>query len=176
MIPLYGSVAVSSSEILCSKLLCSVSYSVIRRLNYLSGNRPSVKFSYKPFIRSSKSIMRRFASNSSFLSSVLSFSHCNSYCAFNCSTNSFSSLRTYCDTLLVEVFFRQCKTRLALDTYQIRSSKGIQRYWLLMSMTLLYLCYGHWTISVFPGRTSIDSQYHSAGKVSMSVSMCKIQY
>ena len=42
----------------------------------------------------------------------------------------------------IEVFFRQCKTRLALDTYQIRSSKGIQRYWLLMSMahyiTILY--------------------------------------
>ena len=42
----------------------------------------------------------------------------------------------------IEVFFRQCKTHLALDTYQIRSSKGIQRYWLLMSMahyiTILY--------------------------------------
>ena len=38
-----------------------------------------------------------------------------------------------------EVFFRQCKTRLALDTYQIRSSKGIQRYWLLMSMAH-YIC------------------------------------
>lgn len=39
----------------------------------------------------------------------------------------------------IEVFFRQCKTRLALDTYQIRSSKGIQRYWLLMSMAH-YIC------------------------------------
>lgn len=29
----------------------------------------------------------------------------------------------------------------------------------------LYLCYRHWTISVFPGRISTDSQYHSAGKV-----------
>ena len=95
------SVAVSSSEILCSRLLCSVSYSVIRRLNCLSGNRPKVKFSYNPFIRSSKSIMRRLASNSSFLSLVLSFSHCISYCAFNCSTNSFSSFSTYCETRLV---------------------------------------------------------------------------
>lgn len=49
-------VAVSSSDILCSRLLCSVSYSVIRQLNCLPGNRPSVKFSYRPFIRSSKSI------------------------------------------------------------------------------------------------------------------------
>ena len=39
----------------------------------------------------------------------------------------------------IEVFFRQCKTRLALDTYQIRSSKGIQRYKLLMSMAH-YIC------------------------------------
>ena len=39
----------------------------------------------------------------------------------------------------IEVFFRQCKTRLALDTCQIRSSKGIQRYWLLMSMAH-YIC------------------------------------
>ena len=39
----------------------------------------------------------------------------------------------------IEVFFRQCKTHLALDTYQIRSSKGIQRYWLLMSMAH-YIC------------------------------------
>ncbi len=34
----------------------------------------------------------------------------------------------------------------------------------------------HWMVSVFPGRTSTDSQYHSVGKVSISVSMCKIQY
>ena len=39
----------------------------------------------------------------------------------------------------IEVFFRQCKNYLALDTYQIRSSKGIQRYWLLMSMAH-YIC------------------------------------
>ena len=39
----------------------------------------------------------------------------------------------------------------------------------------LYLCYRHWTISIFPGRTSTDSQYHSAEKVSISVSMYKIQ-
>lgn len=39
----------------------------------------------------------------------------------------------------IEVFFRQCKTRLALGTYQTHSSKGIQRYWLLMSMAH-YIC------------------------------------
>ena len=39
----------------------------------------------------------------------------------------------------IEVFFRQCKDKPALDTYQIRSAKGIRRYWLLMSLAH-YIC------------------------------------
>ena len=39
----------------------------------------------------------------------------------------------------IEVFFRQCKDKLALEKYQIRSAKGIQRYWLLMSLAH-YIC------------------------------------
>lgn len=39
----------------------------------------------------------------------------------------------------IEVFFRNSKSKLALDTYQIRSQKGIERYWLIMSFTH-YLC------------------------------------
>lgn len=39
----------------------------------------------------------------------------------------------------IEVFFRQCKAKLALDSYQIRSSQGIRRYWLLMSLAH-YIC------------------------------------
>ncbi|RHV10870.1 hypothetical protein DXB83_10435 [Blautia sp. OM06-15AC] len=35
--------------------------------------------------------------------------------------------------------FRQCKTKLALDSYQIRSAQGIRRYWLLMSLEH-YMC------------------------------------
>ena len=38
-----------------------------------------------------------------------------------------------------EVFFRQCKDKLALDSYQIRSAQGIRRYWLLMSLAH-YIC------------------------------------
>ena len=34
----------------------------------------------------------------------------------------------------IEVFFRQCKDKLALDRYQIRSAQGIRRFWLLMSL------------------------------------------
>lgn len=39
----------------------------------------------------------------------------------------------------IEVFFRQCKDKLALDSYQIRSAQGIRRYWLLMSFAY-YMC------------------------------------
>ena len=34
----------------------------------------------------------------------------------------------------IEIFFRQCKNKLALDSYQICSAQGIKRYWLLMSL------------------------------------------
>ncbi len=39
----------------------------------------------------------------------------------------------------IEVFLRQRKNKLALESYQIRSAKGIQRYWLLMSLAH-YIC------------------------------------
>lgn len=39
----------------------------------------------------------------------------------------------------IEVFFRQCEDKLALDNYQIRSAQGIRRYWLIMSLTH-YMC------------------------------------
>lgn len=39
----------------------------------------------------------------------------------------------------IELFFRQSKSKLALDKYQIRSKQGIQRYWLIMSL-VHYLC------------------------------------
>lgn len=40
----------------------------------------------------------------------------------------------------MEVFFRQAKDKLAFDKYQVRSTKGIQRYWLLMSLAHLIAC------------------------------------
>ena len=39
----------------------------------------------------------------------------------------------------IEVFFRQCKDKLALGSYQIRSAQGIRRYWLLMPLAH-YIC------------------------------------
>ena len=39
----------------------------------------------------------------------------------------------------VEVFFRQCKDKRALDSYQICSAQGICRYWFIMSQAH-YIC------------------------------------
>lgn len=51
-------------------------------------------------------------------------------------------LDKYVERWPVEVFFRQSKDKLAFDRYQVRSSKGIQRYWLLMSLARLIACTG----------------------------------
>ena len=48
-------------------------------------------------------------------------------------------LDSYAKRWSIELFFRQSKQKLGLDKYQIRSSQGIQRYWLIMSFTH-YLC------------------------------------
>lgn len=51
-------------------------------------------------------------------------------------------LDTYSRRWPIELFFRQSKGKLALDKYQIRSRKGIRRYWLIMSL-VHYLCCMH---------------------------------
>ena len=51
-------------------------------------------------------------------------------------------LDMYVERWPVKVFFRQSKNRLAFDRYQIRSAKGIHRYWLLMSLAHLIACTG----------------------------------
>ena len=49
---------------------------------------------------------------------------------------------------------RQCKDKLALDSYQIRSAQGIKRYWLLMSLA-------HFMCAVGTGRfCSFETGYH----------------
>lgn len=48
-------------------------------------------------------------------------------------------LDTYTKRWPIELFFRQSKGKLALDTYQIRSRQGIERYWLIMSLAH-YMC------------------------------------
>ena len=43
-------------------------------------------------------------------------------------------LSCYVSRWSIEIFFRQCKDKLALDGYQLCSAQGIKRYWLLMSL------------------------------------------
>lgn len=59
----------------------------------------------------------------------------------------------------IEIFFRQCKDKLALDNYQIRSSKGIQRYWLLMSLA-------HYICVTGTGKScAFENGYHQIGDI-----------
>ena len=63
--------------------------------------------------------------------------------AFICtdiSLNTQEILDTYTARWPIEVCFRQAKNILAFDKYQIRSAKGICRYWLLMSLARFICC------------------------------------
>lgn len=51
-----------------------------------------------------------------------------------------SVMRTFVSP--VEVFFRESKQKLGFDQYQIRSSQGIKRFWLLMSLAHFLCCTG----------------------------------
>lgn len=62
--------------------------------------------------------------------------------AFLCTNETLSTqeiLTLYTQRWPIEVFFRETKGKLALNKYQIRSAKGIRRFWLLMSV-VHYLC------------------------------------
>lgn len=62
---------------------------------------------------------------------------------FMCTNTDLSTieiLRFYAERWNIEVFFRQSKNILAFDKYQIRSSKGICRYWLIMSLIHFICC------------------------------------
>lgn len=65
--------------------------------------------------------------------------------AFICTDTALSTqeiLDHYLARWSIEVFFRQAKQTLAFDRYQIRSSRGIRRFWLLMSLAHLICCVG----------------------------------
>ena len=49
-------------------------------------------------------------------------------------------LNIYVNRWEIEVFFRDCKTKLAFDRYQIRSSKGIKRFWIITSLAYFIAC------------------------------------
>ena len=65
--------------------------------------------------------------------------------AFVCTEPSLSTmeiLEHYVVRWNVEVFFRNAKQKLAFDKYQIRSSTGIRRFWLIMSLAHFLCCAG----------------------------------
>lgn len=62
------------------------------------------------------------------------------FICINVSLTTDEILNFYLNRWEIEVFFRQCKNLLALDKYQIRKAKGIQRYWLLMSLAHFIAC------------------------------------
>ncbi len=49
-------------------------------------------------------------------------------------------LNVYVNRWAIEVFFRDCKTKLAFDGYQIRSRKGIRRFWIITSLAYFIAC------------------------------------
>ena len=50
-------------------------------------------------------------------------------------------MNLYVERWEIELFFRNCKTKLAFDKYQIRSSKGIRRFWILTSLAYFIACF-----------------------------------
>lgn len=64
------------------------------------------------------------------------------FIATDISLSTLEILETYTKRWPIELFFRQSKSKLELDKYQIRSRQGIQRYWLIMSL-VHYLCCMH---------------------------------
>ena len=59
----------------------------------------------------------------------------------------------------MEVFFHQPKSRLAFDRYQIRSAKGLHRYWLLMSLAHLISCTSCGETMYFEDRYAFINSY-----------------
>ncbi len=67
----------------------------------------------------------------------------------DCSLSAQEILNLYLERWPIKVFFRQTKQRLALDKYQIHTSTGIRRFWLLMSLVHFICCFGTGTFVPF---------------------------
>ena len=81
--------------------------------------------------------------------------------AFLCTDASLSDIQIlslYVQRWEIEVFFREAKRRLAFDKYQIRSSKGIQRFWLIASLAYLLACCSSSTFNFSEGYKIVASK------------------
>ena len=70
-------------------------------------------------------------------------------------------LELYVNRWEIEVFFRACKTKLAFDRYQIRSAKGIKRFWILTSLAYFLACHQSETFYFSHGFDLIAKTIHS---------------
>ena len=52
----------------------------------------------------------------------------------------FISTQMYAKRWSIEVFFRNCKQKLAFDKCQLRKQRGIERMWLLLSLVHFLCC------------------------------------
>lgn len=62
--------------------------------------------------------------------------------AFVCTNSALTTeeiLEFYCNRWQIEIYFRNCKTKLAFDKCQIRSAQGVCRFWLITSLAY-YIC------------------------------------
>jgi hypothetical protein len=66
----------------------------------------------------------------------------NAFLCTDASLDTQTILEYYCHRWCIETFFQEEKGRLGFDRYQIRSIKGIERLWLLMSLCHLVCCTG----------------------------------
>ncbi len=60
----------------------------------------------------------------------------------DCSLGIEEILAIYVERWPIELFFREAKQKLGFSQYQIRSSQGIRRFWLLMSLAHFICCTG----------------------------------
>ncbi len=60
----------------------------------------------------------------------------------------------------IEVYFRDCKSKLAIDKYQIHSVKGIKRFWLITMLAYLLACFESETCAFSDGFHIIARSLH----------------
>lgn len=78
--------------------------------------------------------------------------------AFVCTNSALTTeeiLKFYCNSWQIEVYFRNCKTKLAFDKCQIRSAQGVRRFWLITSLAYYICCMNTWQFVPF------DEGYHN---------------
>ena len=78
-------------------------------------------------------------------------------CTDTCLVSDQEILALYSVRWEIEVYFRNCKTKLAFDKYQIRSAKGIKRFWLITSLAYLLACYTSNSYDFSDGYTILQS-------------------